>query len=79
MKCDIALSCKMFRPQSPFQTHIDMCYLIVDDVHRQLMETAMSVRTSAYCPYSNFRVGAAILCEDNNIISGLLLHLACDP
>jgi len=35
-----------------------------------LMQKAMEVRQKAYVPYSNFSVGAAILLDNNEIITG---------
>ena len=42
----------------------------------RLIDAARSARDHAYCPYSNFRVGAAVLCEDNTVVSGecTILH-----
>lgn len=36
----------------------------------KLMQAAVQVRQSAYAPYSNFNVGAAILLDNNKIITG---------
>ncbi|OPF51988.1 cytidine deaminase [Clostridium baratii] len=35
-----------------------------------LIREAIKVREKAYCPYSNFKVGAAVLFEDGNIYTG---------
>lgn len=35
-----------------------------------LIRTAMSVRDKAYAPYSEFKVGAALLCSDGRVFSG---------
>ena len=35
-----------------------------------LIETAILAREKSYCPYSNFSVGAALLCEDGDIFTG---------
>ncbi|VDM44036.1 unnamed protein product [Toxocara canis] len=35
-----------------------------------LVEAAKKAMERAYCPYSKFQVGAAILTEDGNIITG---------
>lgn len=35
-----------------------------------LIKEAIKVREKAYCPYSNFKVGAAVLFEDGNIYTG---------
>ncbi|NLK93951.1 MAG: cytidine deaminase [Clostridiales bacterium] len=36
----------------------------------ELIEAAINARKKAYCPYSNFKVGAAALFEDGNIYLG---------
>ena len=36
-----------------------------------LLEEANKAAVFAYAPYSNFRVGAALLCEDGSIVSGV--------
>ncbi len=36
----------------------------------ELLEAAEAVRQSAYCPYSGFQVGSAILTEDGNVFIG---------
>jgi len=35
-----------------------------------LLEQARRIAKQAYCPYSHFRVGAALLCSDGTIITG---------
>ncbi len=40
------------------------------DVLDQLREAARAASERAYCPYSNFRVGAAILTDSGTIIPG---------
>jgi cytidine deaminase len=37
----------------------------------QLLSAACAIRANAYAPYSNYRVGAAVLLEDDRIISGV--------
>ena len=39
-------------------------------VDKNLMEAAIQVAKNAYAPYSGFSVGAALLMEDNSIITG---------
>ena len=39
-------------------------------MYNKLIKKALEAREKAYCPYSNFKVGAAVLFEDNNIYSG---------
>ena len=38
---------------------------------RELIEKAKRVRENAYAPYSNFKVGAAILTEDGEVYTGV--------
>ena len=43
---------------------------------KNLIRSAQAARQVAYCPYSDFRVGAAVLCVDKTIYSGMKeLHL----
>jgi cytidine deaminase len=42
--------------------------MLVDE--KSLIETAMRVRLEAYAPYSGFRVGAALLCDDGRVFIG---------
>ena len=36
--------------------------------YKELIHSALEAREKAYCPYSNFKVGAAILFEDGKNI-----------
>ena len=36
----------------------------------RLLEAAIAARENAYCPYSRFAVGAALLCEDGSVAVG---------
>ena len=36
----------------------------------ELMQQAAKCREHAHCPYSNFRVGSAVLCKDGSIFTG---------
>ena len=38
--------------------------------YKDLIQKAIEARELAYCPYSNFKVGAAALFEDGNIYTG---------
>lgn len=40
------------------------------EVEDELINSAIEAREKAYCPYSNFKVGAAALFEDGNIYTG---------
>lgn len=37
---------------------------------RELVKAAIEASKNSYSPYSNFRVGAAILCEDGTVFTG---------
>ncbi len=38
--------------------------------YQKLIETAITAMKNSYSPYSNFKVGAALLCKNGNIYSG---------
>ena len=38
--------------------------------HEQLMARAQNARSHAYCPYSHYAVGAALLCADGTVYQG---------
>lgn len=38
--------------------------------YQQLLKRAEQASVSAYAPYSNFHVGAALLCEDGTVVTG---------
>jgi len=58
-----------------FQSHIS-CYAIVNwlctDVKtvNKLIDASFAAKLNAYCPYSHFPVGAAVLCRDGTIFTG---------
>lgn len=37
---------------------------------KPLLDAAFAVRENAHAPYSGFKVGAALLCEDGSIVAG---------
>ncbi len=45
-------------------------------IYKKLLEEARSVREKAYAPYSNFKVGACVECEDGSIFSGCNIESA---
>lgn len=46
-------------------------------VLEKLIEECHAAKEKAYAPYSNVRVGAAVLCEDGKIIQGCNVENAC--
>ncbi len=42
----------------------------LDDLDDRLILAAQQARDGAYAPYSGYKVGAALLCENGDIISG---------
>ena len=44
--------------------------MINDELKRQLIEAALITRENAYAPYSDFKVGSALVCEDGSIFRG---------
>ena len=50
--------------------HFILHIAIVDEIH-QLLKTSCDAKRKSYSPYSKFRVGAALLCEDGTIITGI--------
>jgi len=46
------------------------------DIEEKLLETARSVSGNAYAPYSQFKVGAALLSEDGRIYGGCNVECA---
>lgn len=48
----------------------------LDEVtRRNLVDKAVAMKANAYCPYSNFRVGAALLAKGGQVFTGELPHL----
>ena len=43
--------------------------ILIDD--KALLQVANDVRKNAHCPYSNFPVGAALLCSDGTVFTGV--------
>jgi len=42
----------------------------INGKRKELMDAAVLAREMAYCPYSCFSVGAALLCSDGSIVTG---------
>ena len=48
-------------------------------IRQELIETALNMRDAAYCPYSHYQVGAAILTSSGNIFGGCNIENASYP
>lgn len=48
-------------------------FLMTDE---QLLQMANDIRERAYTPYSNFKVGAALLCADGTVFTGVNIESA---
>ena len=55
--------------EKPIEKHID-------GWKETLVQTAVKARKNAYCPYSHFQVGSALLTEDGEIFSGVNIENA---
>ncbi|MCR5655274.1 MAG: cytidine deaminase [Lachnospiraceae bacterium] len=44
--------------------------MISEDKIKVLIEKAMEMRANSYCLYSNYAVGAALLCEGDEVVGG---------
>ena len=52
---------------------------MISDNFQRLFKACKEVREQAHVPYSNFKVGAAFLTEDNSIITGCNVENAAYP
>ena len=41
---------------------------------QKIIKVSKDMKKKAYCPYSKFRVGAALLCEDGTVITGNITY-----
>ncbi|KAM0802441.1 cytidine deaminase [Usnea florida] len=64
----------------PDQVHPGVDRFGLDDRSvEELKEKAITAKARAYCPYSHFRVGAAILSQDGSVIVGANVENASYP
>ncbi len=59
---------KEVKIESTFKVYDDLGEL--PDAIQQLMQSAIATRENAYAPYSKFKVGAAILLDNNEVVVG---------
>lgn len=52
---------------------------LTDDEYDQLKTQVLKAQTHAYCPYSNFKVGCALLTKDGKIYTGCNVENAAYP
>ena len=52
---------------------------LTNDMRQKLIHLAMEVRVHAYVPYSNYRVGAALLTRSGKLYSGVNVENAAYP
>jgi cytidine deaminase len=46
-------------------------FMLSTRIRKELIETARKAAEKAYAPYSRFRVGAALLCADGSVVTGV--------
>jgi len=51
----------------------------MNDINEKLADLAKEIAKKAYAPYSNFRVGAALITESGNIYTGCNIENAAYP
>lgn len=49
---------------------------LTNELAQALVQLALEARENAYCPYSGFAVGAALLCGDGTVYSGCNIECA---
>ena len=52
---------------------------MINNITNNLINEALKAQKNAICPYSNYPVGAAILTDDYNIISGFNIESKAYP
>ena len=56
-----------------------MILMLTDELRQKLIETALIARQWAYAPYSNYKVGAAVLTASGRIYDGVNVESAAYP
>lgn len=56
-----------------------MIPMLTDELRQKLIETALIARQWAYAPYSNYKVGAAVLTASGRIYDGVNVESAAYP
>jgi cytidine deaminase len=56
-----------------------MTIRLTDELRTRLIELAKEARQKAYAPYSNYKVGAALLASSGNIFTGCNVESAAYP
>ncbi len=51
----------------------------MEPTDKELVQMALDARKNSYAPYSNYKVGAALLCEDGAIFTGCNIESASYP
>ena len=54
-------------------------YNIAPEQFKELRQRSVEAKSVAYCPYSNFRVGCALLTADDSIVTGANIENASYP
>ena len=56
-----------------------MAYQLQENEIKTLAEKAIAAKATAYCPYSNFRVGASLLLDNGTYFTGANVEVASTP
>ncbi|XP_030751317.1 cytidine deaminase-like isoform X2 [Sitophilus oryzae] len=56
-----------------------MLFQIIESKYQSIIKQATEARENAYCPYSNFKVGSAVLCADGSVTAGCNIENSAFP
>ena len=77
---DILIHCANYMKEVVLQTKITQCqYQELPPELAKLVDQAKRMTQQAYCPYSHFHVGAAVLLADGQIVTGANQENAAYP